>query len=261
MALVEVKPPGAADPGAASGAPADDEAVVVRFRSDVVVELVRAAAADADVASAARVSTVGERSREVPDAAALAGLITFLMRERHGTPFEHSTFTFYVKAPIFVWREHMRHRIASYNEESARYRVLEPEFYLPGADRDLVQVGKAGAYTYQPGTPAQQALVAEGFRSVCTHAYGQYQRMLAGGVAREIARGVLPVTIYSRAYVTMNARALMNFLSLRRRDDRSHFPSYPQREIELVAEAYETHFAQHMPLSHAAFLACGRVCP
>jgi len=233
----------------------------IRFRSDVIVELVRAAAADDDVASAARVSTVGERSRTVLEPEALAGLIGFLMRERHGTPFEHSVFTFYVRAPIFVWREHMRHRIASYNEESARYRVLEPEFYLPGAGRDLVQVGKPGAYRFEPGTGVQRAAVEACFRDSCTQAYRAYEEMLAAGVAREVARGVLPVTIYSSAYVTVNARALMTFLSLRRRDDAARYPSYPQREIEMVAEQYEEHFRAAMPLTHAAFVACGRVSP
>jgi thymidylate synthase (FAD) len=119
-----------------------------RFRSDVTVELVKASAADSDVVFAARVSTQGERSLESvdSDATEAGGLIRFLMRERHGSPFEHSVFTFYVSAPIFVWREHMRHRMASYNEESGRYKVLEPVFYIPGPDRALVQVGKAGAY-------------------------------------------------------------------------------------------------------------------
>jgi thymidylate synthase (FAD) len=85
--------------------------------------------------------------------------------------------------------------------------------------------------------------------------------MLDVGVAREVARMVLPVSIYSSAYVTMNARALMNFLSLRRKVDGSQFPSYPQREIELVAERYEEEFARLMPLTHAAFVGNGRVAP
>jgi thymidylate synthase (FAD) len=85
--------------------------------------------------------------------------------------------------------------------------------------------------------------------------------MLNAGVAREVARMVLPVTIYSSAYVTLNARSLMNFLSLRMKVDGSHFPSYPQREIEMVAEKYEVHFKELMPLTHAAFVAHGRVAP
>ncbi len=107
----------------------------VRFRSDVTVDLVKSSASDADVVFAARVSTQGERSLASvdSDAAESAGLIRFLMRERHGSPFEHSVMTFYVSAPIFVWREHMRHRMASYNEESGRYRVLGSTRLAPRA--------------------------------------------------------------------------------------------------------------------------------
>ena len=235
----------------------------VRFRSDVTVELVKHAAGDADVIWAARVSTKGEQSLDdvQSDPARSQGLINYLMRDRHGSPFEHSTMTFFVSAPIFVWREHFRHRIASYNEESGRYKVLEPVFYVPGRDRKLVQVGKAGAYEFTPGTAEQHEVVEQQTRQVCTEAYAAYERMLAAGVAREVARIVLPLTIYSSAYVTMNARALMNFLSLRRSDPESRFPSFPQREIEMVAEKYEAAWAELMPLTHAAFVANGRVAP
>ena len=128
----------------------------VQFRSDVTVELVRSTANDRDVLFAARVSTQGEQSLEGNEADATdrdKGLINYLMRDRHGSPFEHNSMTFYVQAPIFVFREFMRHRIASYNEESGRYRELRPVFYVPGADRNLVQVGKTGSYEFTPGTP------------------------------------------------------------------------------------------------------------
>jgi thymidylate synthase (FAD) len=235
----------------------------VKFRSDVTVELVKASASDSDVAFAARVSTAGERSLDSVDvdATSSAGLIRFLMRERHGSPFEHSVMTFYVQAPIFVWREHMRHRVASYNEESGRYRVLDPVFYVPGPERRLVQQGKPGAYEFVEGTREQYELTDSAMRAAVEQSYAAYVRMLDAGVAREVARMVLPVSIYSSAYVTMNARALMNFLSLRRKDDASTFPSYPQREIEMVAERYEEEFGRLMPLTHAAFIAAGRVSP
>ena len=235
----------------------------IEFRSDITVELVRANASDADVVFAARVSTVGEQSLEDVDAdpQRSAGLINYLMRDRHGSPFEHNSMTFFVKAPIFVWREHMRHRIASYNEESARYRELLPVFYVPSHERPLVQSGKPGAYEFHPGTPAQSELVERTIQESCTAAYSGYLEMLEAGVAREVARMVLPVTIYSSAYVTMNARALMNFLSLRRKVEGSHFVSYPQREIEMVAVVYEEHFAELMPLTHSAFNEHGRVAP
>lgn len=237
--------------------------IEVSFRSDVTVELVKHSAADSDVVFAARVSTMGERSLAdiEADASENAGLIKFLMRERHGSPFEHSVMTFYVQAPIFVWREHMRHRMTSYNEESGRYRVLDPIFYTPGTDRNLVQVGKAGAYEFVPGTAEQYEVVQDAVRDAAITAYAQYRRMLDAGVAREVARGVLPVSTYSSAYVTMNARAMMNFLSLRRKAPESAYPSYPQREIEMVAEKYEQAWSALMPITHAAFVAGGRVAP
>jgi len=236
----------------------------VQVRNDVTVELVRSTANDRDVLFAARVSTQGEQSLEGNEADATdrdKGLINYLMRDRHGSPFEHNSMTFYVQAPIFVFREFMRHRIASYNEESGRYRELRPVFYVPGADRNLVQVGKTGSYEFTPGTPEQTQLVDTEVRAVCTEAYASYQRMLEAGVAREVARMVLPVTIYSSMYVTMNARSLMNFLSLRTMREGTHFPSFPQREIEMVAEKMEQFWVDLMPMTSASFNANGRVAP
>jgi thymidylate synthase (FAD) len=235
----------------------------ITFRSDMTVELVRSSAKDADVLFAARVSTLGEQSLDEVDSDAerSAGLIRFLMRDRHGSPFEHNSMTFYVQAPIFVFREFMRHRIASYNEESGRYRELRPVFYVPEADRKLVQEGKPGHYVFVDGTPEQHATVVEQTKQSCAAAYEAYQRMLAAGVAREVARGVLPVATYSSMYVTMNARSLMNFLSLRTKRADTHFPSFPQREIEMVAETMESLWAGLMPLTSSAFDANGRVAP
>ena len=240
----------------------------VIFRSDVTVELVRSNATDQDVLFAARVSTQGEQTLEAAmneqDAETdkrSRGLINYLMRDRHGSPFEHNSMTFYVQAPIFVFREFMRHRIASYNEESGRYQQLSPVFYVPGPDRNLIQVGKTGHYEFLPGSPEQVALVEQESRKASTEAYAAYLRMLEAGVAREVARIVLPLNIYSSMYVTMNARALMNFLSLRTQREGTHFPSFPQREIEMCAEKMEDFWAQLMPLTYEAFNANGRVAP
>jgi thymidylate synthase (FAD) len=233
------------------------------FRDDMTVELVKSSASDADVIWAARVSTAGETTLEKVGESSErdAGLINYLARERHGSPFEHTSMTFFVSAPIFVFREFMRHRIASYNEESGRYRELRPVFYIPNKDRKLVQVGKTGAYTFVDGTPEQLDVTVNAIKETCTLAYENYQKILASGVAREVARAVLPVTLYSSMYVTMNARALMNFLSLRTSSPDSHFPSYPQREIEMVAEKMEKHFAELMPMTYAAFQKSGRIAP
>ena len=235
----------------------------VEFRSDVTVELVRAAAQDADVLFAARVSTKGEQSLEDvdSDAGRSQGLINYLMRDRHGSPFEHNSMTFFVSAPIFVFREFMRHRMASYNEESGRYRELRPVFYVPGPERKLVQQGKPGEYEFVDGDATQHEVVVAQTKAACEQAYAAYQAMLDAGIAREVARGVLPVATYSSMYVTMNARSLMNFLSLRTKRPDASFPSFPQREIEMVADRMEQYWADLMPLTHAAFETNGRVAP
>ncbi|WP_210508825.1 FAD-dependent thymidylate synthase [Naasia sp. SYSU D00057] len=239
----------------------------IQFRSDVTVELVRHSAQDSDVVFAARVSTQGEKTLDAAQSGEDAsekrdkGLINYLMRDRHGTPFEHNSLTFYVQAPLFVFREFQRHRIASYNEESGRYRELRPVFYVPGDQRNLVQTGRPGSYEYVPGTPEMTELVQREARGSSTRAYESYQRMLQAGVAREVARIVLPLNLYSSMYVTMNARSLMNFLSLRTKRDDAKFPSFPQREIEMVAEQMEELWQPLMPMTAAAFDANGRVAP
>ena len=239
------------------------EHYAINFRDDVTVELVKANASDSDVVWAARVSTAGENSLDDVDAdpTRSAGLINYLARERHGSPFEHTSMTFFISAPIFVFREFMRHRIASYNEESGRYRELRPNFYIPSKERKLVQIGKAGSYTFVDGSDEQYAITVNAIKESCILAYENYKKMLDAGVAREVARAVLPVGLYSTMYVTMNARALMNFLSLRTSHEGSHFPSYPQREIEMVAEKMEQFFATLMPITHEAFQKSGRVAP
>jgi thymidylate synthase (FAD) len=234
------------------------------FRSDVTVELVKHSAADTDVLWAARVSTAGEQSIEEisKDPERSKGLINFLIRDRHGSPFEHNSMTFLVSAPIFVFREFHRHRVGwSYNEESGRYRRLEPVFYVPGAERRLVQQGRPGKYEFVPGTAEQQALVRKVMEESYRQSYAAYQEMLAAGVAREVARATLPVGLFSSMYATCNARSLMHFLGLRTKDERAKVPSFPQREIEMVAERMEEEWARLMPLTHAAFNANGRVAP
>ena len=235
-----------------------------RWRSDMTVELVKSSASDNDVIWAARVSTVGEKSIEAAteDPNRSKGLINYLMRERHGSPFEHNSMTFLISAPIFVFREFHRHRIGwSYNESSGRYRELEPVFYVPAPERQLVQEGKPGHYEFVDGTPEQYEAVVEATKEACAQSYAAYQRMLRAGIAREVARGVLPVATYSSMYATCNARSLMAFLSLRTKREDSTFPSYPQREIEMVGEAMEAEWARLMPLTHAAFDRNGRVSP
>lgn len=247
---------------AVTDTPADD--LKPSFRSDVTVELVKHSAADSDVLWAARVSTAGEQSLEElsKDPERSKGLINFLMRDRHGSPFEHNSMTFFVSAPIFVFREFMRHRVGwSYNEESGRYRELQPVFYVPGEDRKLVQQGRPGKYEFVSGTEVQHEVMQRSMQESYIQAYERYQEMLAAGIAREVARSVLPVGLFSSMYATCNARSLMHFLGLRTQHELARVPSFPQREIEMVGERMEAEWAGLMPLTHAAFNANGRVAP
>lgn len=235
-----------------------------RFLDDVTVELVKHSASDSDVLWAARVSTAGEQSIEEinKDPERSKGLINFLMRDRHGTPFEHNSMTFLVKAPIFVFREFQRHRVGwSYNEESGRYRELQPDFYVPGPERKLVQEGRPGKYVFVEGSAEQHKIAGEVMETAYRRSYEAYQEMLEAGIAREVARAVLPVGLFSSMYATCNSRSLMHFLSLRTKSEQAKVPSFPQREIEMVAERMEAAWAGLMPLTHAAFVANGRVAP
>jgi thymidylate synthase (FAD) len=234
------------------------------FRSDVSVELVKHDATDGDVLFAARVSTGAvTHVAETGDlTAADLGLINYLMRDRHGSPFEHTSMTFRIEAPIFVIREWMRHRAGwSYNEESARYKELAPVFYTPGPDRKLVQQGRPGKYVLVQGTEQQHQAAEAHIWHACDEAWERYQELLAAGIAREVARTVLPVGTYSSMYATCNARSLMHFLGLRTTDERAAFPSFPQREIEMAGEQMEHLWAQLMPATQAAFNTHGRVAP
>ena len=229
----------------------------IEFSDKITVKLVRAMASDDMVVQAAQVSSKGENSPDtVPER-----LIRALMAGKHGSPFEHNAFTFFVEAPIFVFREWQRHRISSFNEMSGRYTELLPKFYAPSEDRPMVNLGTKMKPDFTRATPDVWLGVRWQLGSVALESWVSYQRMLSNGVAHEVARMVLPVNIYSQMYWTVNARSLMNFLSLRVESDDSTVRSYPQLEIQLGAVQVEAVFAQQMPLTHAAFVANGRVAP
>ena len=229
------------------------------LRSDFDVELVQAAGSDEMICWAARVSTQGAESFGTEES---AGLIKFLMNNRHGSPFEHGLLSFRITAPIFVWREYMRHRIGfSYNEQSGRYMEMLPVFYIPPPERPLVQVGKPGHYTFVPGTPGDYEFLVIEDRYNFQQSWDSYQRKLGRGIAKEVARNNLPVAIYSSAYVSCNPRSIMSFLSLRTKHEDSTFPSYPQWEINQVADSMEEIFKKLYSITHAAFDKNGRVSP
>ena len=215
------------------------------------VRLDGALADDLSVVNAARVS-FARRKAEMDKSD--EGLIGFLIRERHGSPFEHNAFRFHIRCPIFVAREWFRHRIGSFNEFSMRYAEAKDEFYVPAAEDVRSQVGKPGSYTFEQVDDALAAATRADLEASYAAAFATYQRLVERGIAREVARVALPVGIYTEFFWTVNARALMNFLSLRNAET-------AQREIRRFAEAVEELFAETMPVTHAAFLGNGRAAP
>lgn len=190
------------------------------------------------------------------------GRINFLMKNRHGTPFEHAALKFYVEAPIFVFREWHRHRIGwSYNEMSGRYRQLPPTYYVPAGDRPLIQVGKPGQYEYLPGTQEQHEWLVRDMMEEAVENYRRYERRLERGYAKEVARMGLGVNIFTAMFATCNPRSLMAFLSLRTKHLLAKFPSYPMWEIAMCAQSAETALDKLFPLTYRAFCENGRVSP
>jgi thymidylate synthase (FAD) len=214
------------------------------------VALDGALASDLAVVNGARVS-FNQTTDEMTDRD--AGLIRFLMKNHHGSPFEHGYFRFIVKAPLFVVREHHRHRAGhSYNEWSGRYSKMEPEFYVPENVR--TQVGKPGAYSFEPVDEETRESTRDGIEDNARRAFEAYERMLDQGVAKEVARMVLPLSTYTKYFWSCNPRSLMHFCSLRNHDD-------AQFEIRQYAAAAETFLERHMPITHAAFVANDRTSP
>jgi thymidylate synthase (FAD) len=262
----------------------------MKYISDITVNLEQCYADDMQVLRAARVSTKGnevlqtydeEVAKRLIDENDLPGLINYLMKHRHGTPFEHNLFTFFVHAPIFVWREWHRHRIGfSYNEESARYKKLEPVFYIPPPDRPMFCVPN-----WKPGKPKfltieQEQLRADNedeihagtasekyqdllyvLKSSYQLAYRSYEHGLRMNFDPGLARDCLPVGIYSSCWVSCNARSLMAFISLRTYNENARDISYPLYEIEVAARKAEAILKEHMPITHAAFVANGYRAP
>jgi len=215
------------------------------------VRLDGAMADDLSVVNGARVS-FARRKTEMNDAD--AGLIRFLMRDRHGTPFEHNAFRFHVRCPIFVAREWFRHRVGSFNEFSMRYARATDDFYLPDPADVRSQVGKPGAYSFEPVSDELAETTREALQAVYENAFATYERLVEQGIARELARAALPVGAYTEFFWTVNARSLMNFVSLRAAET-------AQREIRRYADAVERFFEERMPITYQAFVANRRVAP
>lgn len=241
----------------------------LEFSSEMTVKLVDYMAADVHVVQAAQVSSKGERDIEElvrlyeEGKINLERFITALMKGRHGSPFEHTAFKMFVEAPLFVFREWQRHRISSFNEMSGRYTEMIPKFYIAAEDRPIVMS--------ENGTKMKPDMVLASAHVHRRHiqrkmrtaevAWQSYQADLEDGIVNEMARTDLPLHLYSQMYWTVNARSLMNFLSLRVQSDDSLVRSYPQYEIDVAAQKVEDFFKEKMPITHAAFVKNGRVAP
>ncbi|HWO94067.1 MAG TPA: FAD-dependent thymidylate synthase [Dehalococcoidia bacterium] len=214
----------------------------------MTVELLGHLGDDLAIVNAARVS-YGRESRELTERD--AGLIRFLARERHGTPFEHVVFTFRVTTSIAVAREWFRHRMGSFNEISTRYVEMNDEFYLPPPENVRRQVGKPGAYHFEPVAEDEARAAIEAMRSAYEHAYQAYKELLDSGVAKELARNVLPLGMLTQFIWTVNFRSVTNFLSLRT-------ASNALLEIRQEAQQVEELVEKVLPHAYAAWVEGGR---
>jgi thymidylate synthase (FAD) len=198
---------------------------------------------DGAVVQAARVS-YGKGTRQVSED---RGLIRYLMRHRHTTPFEMCELKVHVKLPIFVARQWIRHRTASVNEISARYSVLDREFYLPRAEDLAVQStnNKQGRGATLDEESAERVLTL--LRRDATTAHGTYEQLLADeGLARELARMNLPVSWYTQWYWKIDLHNLLHFLALR-------IDPHAQYEIRVYGEALAQVARAWVPLCWEAF--------
>jgi thymidylate synthase (FAD) len=210
---------------------------------------------DAAIVQAARVS-YGRGTRKVSED---RGLINYLMRHRHTTPFEMCEIKYHVKLPIFVARQWIRHRTASVNEYSARYSILDNEFYVPAPEHLAAQAAanRQGRDAVIEGEAAQR--VFDLLRRDAERAYAGYSELLnedaSGapadpawpGLARELARMNLSLNFYTQWYWKIDLHNLMHFLALRA-------DPHAQYEIRAYAEAMLGTLARWVPLAHAAFL-------
>lgn len=216
------------------------------------IALESACADDLSVVNSARVSfnKYHEKIEEGDDK-----LIAFLMKNRHGTPFEQNFFRFRVKAPIFVFREWHRHRIGiSINEWSARYSELKNDFYIPSIENVRSQVGKPGRYDFIPADIKDADAFISSLSKHCESSFQLYEDAIRHGIAKEQARFFLPTNIYSEMYWSCNARSLMSFLSLRNKPR-------AMWEIRQYAQILEDVFLRQMPITAKCFIDGGRISP
>ena len=201
------------------------------------VQLVDCMGDDSSIVQAARVS-YGSGTKTPSDDNTL---IRYLMRHKHNTPFEMVEFKFRIKCPIFIARQLMRHRTASINEISARYSVIENDYYIPSPFRTQSTTNKQGS-----DTPIDDPILYSNYVESCEKAFSTYKLMLAAGVSRELARCVLPQSTFTEFYWKINLHNLMHFLKLR-------MDSHAQLEIQVLSKQIYSHVKERVPLVAKAF--------
>ena len=227
------------------------------------VELINSVGTELNIVNAARVSLHNESNWEHKDTSKSGGVLTkkdeglinFLMRNKHGTPFEMGFMaTFRLRMPIFVAREHVRHRIGhSINEESGRYVELRPDFFSPSKVRE--QEGKPGSYTFKDTDDlSKESAFLLDLEIHSKNAYKLYKQYVDAGVAKEQARMFLTQNWYTEMLWTVNARSMMSYLTLRNHPD-------AQKEIRDYATLMEIIFKQYMPNVHYYWDYNGREAP
>ncbi|WGS65251.1 FAD-dependent thymidylate synthase [Marinitoga aeolica] len=206
------------------------------------IKLVDMLGNDRTAVKAARVSYGKETSTDERD----KKLIHYLMEHKHHSPFEHQVFTFHVKTPMFIARQWMRHRIGSYNEISRRYTTkYAEEFYIPDHIRIQDTVNKQGSIRTNDEHMQNKAINIINY--TYDYLFETYNKLLEMGVAREMARMVLPMGQYTQFYWTVNTRSLMNFLNLRA-------DSHAQWEIQQYAISLAEIFKEKLPWTYEAFI-------
>ena len=214
------------------------------FDSLMHVELIGHMGDDNSICQAARVST----GNDVKDYKESAGLINYLWREGHTSPFEHVTATFRVEVPLFIARQMMRHRTFSYNEISGRYSELEPKFWLPDTNRPLENKGSGAYPDLQFHRNHDEVMDNTGLiiEHVSRRALTEYKMLVEDGVATEVARAILPLNMYTSFYMTGNLKNYFDFIDKR-------IVQNAQEEIREVALAIGQHFDKIVPLAMTAW--------
>lgn len=214
----------------------------ITLRTDVTAEVVQAWGEDKTIAQAARVSTLGlDNDREK-----FVGLVRALWRDGHHSPFMHVGMTIAIECPLFIRSQIVTHTSLARSEFSMRYSEARPEFWAPATDRPLVQVGKALDYRREMGTDEQGEAAQATLEWVAEETWDSYEFLVEKGVAKEVARAVLPQSTYTTLWMTGNLRSWLHFLDRR-------LEPHAQWEVQDVATQIGTQLAARFPVTYEAY--------